>query len=138
MKVVKTIVYDPDFGGPEFQKLDIAVQNAIKTVSSQIRRLDQDMQQLFLMSQGRVRFGTGTSTDRGENIHGEFLDIATNATPDTEDAFSHTLGSVPIGYIVIGRDKGAVIYDGTTAWTATDIYLRSNVATVAAKIFLLK
>jgi len=128
MKIAKTNVYRNTSKIIDKERLN----------QTQLKRLDQDLGNVFEALKGRIRFGTGTSGDRGENISGEFLDITTNATPDTEDAFSHTLGSVPIGYIVIGRDKAGVIYDGTTAWTSTSIYLRSDVATVAAKVFLLK
>ena len=103
-----------------------------------VEDLEKDIELLYLMTHGRVRFGTGVTTERGENVSGEFLDITTNASADTETSFAHTLGSTPIGYIVIGRDKGAVIYDGSTSWTSTAIYLRSNIVSVAAKLFLLK
>jgi len=103
-----------------------------------VKVLDDDVLSLSLFTQGRVRFGGGGDGKRGENISGEFQVITTNASADTEDAFAHTLGSVPIGYIVLSRDKGGVIYDGSTSWTSTNIYLRSNVTSVATTIFLLK
>jgi hypothetical protein len=97
-----------------------------------------DLTNLFLFTQGRVRFGTGTDGDRGENIAGEFQVFTSNATPDTADSITHTLGSVPIGFIVINMDKGAVIYDSGTAWTSTTISLKTNTASTTATIFLLK
>ena len=100
--------------------------------------VDADLIKLFLFTQGRVRFGSGTDGDRGENIQGEFQVITTHATPDTETAYAHTLGAVPIGYIVLNADKAGVIYSGGSAWTATNIYLRSDVASVTATVFLLK
>ena len=78
--------------------------------------------------------------DRGINIDDnmdiERVAVTTDGTPDTESAHTHTLKRVPIGYIVIKRDKAGVIYDGTTAWTDTTIYIRSNVASVAATIMV--
>ena len=56
----------------------------------------------------------------------------------TSILFTHTLGSTPIGYIVLSKDKAGHIYDGSTAWNSTTIYLRSDVATVAATVFLFK
>lgn len=100
--------------------------------------IDTDIKNIILALQGRIRFGDGTTGDRGENVSGEFLTVTTNATPDTETSFSHTLGAVPVGYIVLSKDKAGVIYDGTTSWTSSAIYLRSNVASVTAKVFLLK
>ena len=52
-----------------------------------------------------------------DNFKSETKSLTTNATPDTEDAVSHTLGEIPTGYIVVSKDKAAHIYDGTTSWT---------------------
>jgi len=101
-------------------------------------QLDTDVKNLFLLSQGRIRFGSGTDGDRGENISGEFQVYTSNGTPNTADSIIHTLGSVPVGFIVINLDKGAVIYDSGTAWTTTTISLKSTVASTTATIFLLK
>lgn len=103
-----------------------------------VKALDGDLESLFQAITGRVRFGTGDDGDRGENIAGEFQTFTTDGTPDTEGAVSHGLGSVPIGYIVISKDKAGHIYDGTTSWTSTNIYLRSDVASVTATVFLIK
>lgn len=101
-------------------------------------QLDSDVTNLFLLSQGRVRFGTGTDGDRGENMAGEFQAYTSNATPDTADSITHTLGAIPIGFIVINLDKGAVLYDGGVAWTDTTISLKATVASTTSTIFLLK
>jgi len=101
-------------------------------------QLDTDVKNLFLLSQGRIRFGTGTDGDRGENIAGEFQVYTSNVAPNTADSISHTLGSVPVGFIVINLDKGAVVYDSGTAWTTTTISLKCTVASTTATIFLLK
>lgn len=66
----------------------------------------------------------------------QYVDVTTHVTPDTEFSVNHGLGSVPTGYIVISRDKAATIYDSTTAWTIENIYLKSNVATVAIRLLI--
>lgn len=109
-----------------------------RIMSKYVRSLDTDLENLFAVLHNRVEFGSGTSGDDGINISGQWLDITTNATPDTEDSFAHTIGSIPIGYIVVSRDKAGHIYDGSSSWTSSAIYLRSDVASVTAKIFLLK
>ncbi len=97
-----------------------------------------DLTNLFLWSHGRVRFGTGVDGDRGENIDGEFQVFTSNASPDTTDTITHTLGAVPIGFIVINLDKGAVVYDAGVAWTSTDISLKTTIASTLVTVFLLK
>ena len=102
------------------------------------RNLDDDIKQLAILTQGRIRFGTGADGVNGENISGQFQVYTSNGSADTEDTIAHTLGSVPICYIVMKQDKGSVVYDSGTAWTATNVYLKQTVATVATTIFLIK
>jgi len=102
------------------------------------KNLDADISSLFTALHGRVRFGSGTDGDRGENISGEFQVFTSNATPDTEDTVAHTIGAVPVGYIVLKQDKAGSLYDSGTAWTSTNVYLKCSVASVTFTIFLLK
>ena len=71
-----------------------------------------------------------------ENFDLQLVSVTTSATPDTEGAVAHTLKRVPVGYIVYSKDKGAHIYDGTTPATTTNIYVRSDAATVTAKLIV--
>ena len=74
---------------------------------------------------------------RNDNIDQVDVTFTSNATPDTEDSITHTLGKVPEGFRVITKNKAGDIY-GTpslgTAWTKTTIYLKTSVASVTAKI----
>lgn len=105
---------------------------------NQLRRMDQDMTNLFLFSQGRVRFGDSGDGDRGENISGEWQVISDTGSADTEFSVTHTLGAVPVGYFVTKTNKGGVVYASTTAWTSSTIYLKCSAANTAITIFLLK
>lgn len=71
-----------------------------------------------------------------DNLDSVGVEFTSSATPDAENTVAHTLGKVPTGYIVYSLDKGAVVYNGTTAWTATNIYLKVNTASVAVKIMV--
>lgn len=72
-----------------------------------------------------------------DNFSIELKTITTHATPDTETAYTHTLKRVPIGFIVYDRNKAGILYAGSSANTATTIYIRSNVASVTAKILII-
>jgi len=120
MKVVKTYNY-----------------NENQDMKTNIRRLEQDTLQLFECLKGRIRFGGGIDGYRGENISGEFQ-VVTSANADTEFSVSHTLGAVPIGYIVIKVDKAGVVYDSGTTWTSTTIYLKCSEAATTMTLFLLQ
>lgn len=110
-------------------------------LSTDIRNYDTDFNTVFNCLQGRVRFGAGVSGQPGENIQGKFLTITTNAVANTETTFTHTLGSVPIGYLILGQDKAGSLYQLSstgTAWTSSTISLKCSVASVTFKLFLLK
>jgi len=71
-----------------------------------------------------------------DNVDCAFVSFTSNATPDTEDTVAHGLGRVPTGYLVYSRDKAGVLYDSGTAFTASNIYLKCNVASVAFKLIV--
>lgn len=99
--------------------------------------LDKDLRKLFSCIQGRVRFGSGTSGNDGENIYGQWVTFTTS-TADTEVTVPHTCGVVPVGYIKTKINKGGVIYDSGTTWTSTNIYIKCSTATTIVTLFLLK
>lgn len=103
--------------------------------------VDKDFSAVFSCLQGRVRFGPGTTGNDGENISGQWITITTNGTANTESTFTHSMGSIPVGYIVVWQDKAGSLYQGPstgTAWTTTSISLKCSVASVMFKLFLLK
>ena len=102
------------------------------------KNLDSDIASLFTALKGRVRFGSTTDGYRGENISGEFQVFTSNATPDTEDEVAHTIGAIPVGYIVLKQDKAGSLYLGSTSWSSSSVYFKCDVASVAFTIFLLK
>ena len=117
------------------------VLNEHRPASEQIRILQLQIDKLYQVLQGRVSFGVGTDGINGQNISGQFQTYTSNATPDTEDTIAHTIGSVPLGYIVFTQNKAGSLY-GTaslgTAWTSTNIYVKCSVASVAFLLFLVK
>lgn len=103
--------------------------------------LDSDIKNLVLLTQGRIRFGDGTDGYSGENIAGQFQQFTSHASADTEFAVAHTLGAVPVGFIMLWQDKAGSLYQGPatgTAWTTSNVYLKCNVTSLTAKIFLIK
>lgn len=69
-----------------------------------------------------------------DNHDSQNKSYTTNAVADTEDTIAHTLGRVPKGAILTKTDKAVDLYEGGTAWTTTNIYLKANVASAAVDI----
>lgn len=95
---------------------------------------NDQMQQLFRAVanlQLTAHDGSIQHGDKAGNLAAAWVVFTSNGTADTEDAVTHTLGRIPLGYIVAGQDKAAILYDGLTAWTDTTIYLKSSATSVA-------
>lgn len=102
------------------------------------KAVDNDLINIFTVLKGRIRFGDSIDGGRGENISGEFQTFTTNATPNAENLIAHTLGAIPIGWLVINKDKAGDLYASTTAWTSSSIAFKCSVASVTYTVFLLK
>ncbi len=96
---------------------------------------DQSVRKQFEEILERVSFGS-TAGEKAGNFEGQWLEFTSSATPDAENAVTHKLNRVPTGYIVGQRDKAGVLYNGTTTWTSSIIYLKCNVASVTFRILI--
>lgn len=72
-----------------------------------------------------------------DNLNGFRTTITTDATPGVETVIAHGLKRAPIGFLVLKKDKAAHIYSGATADGSTNLYVRSDVASVTATLFIL-
>jgi hypothetical protein len=106
-----------------------------------VRDIDADVTSLFLLAQGRIRFGNGVDGANLENISGQWQQFTSDGVANTEFSVAHTVGAIPVGYIIVWQDKAGSLYQGPTtgtAWTSTAVYLKCSVASVTFKIALLK
>jgi hypothetical protein len=71
-----------------------------------------------------------------DNADARIVSFTSNGVANTEETVAHTLGKVPTGFLVCNLDKAASIYSGPTAWTKTNIYLKSNTASTTASIIV--
>lgn len=78
--------------------------------------------------------------DRGisfdDNMDVRRVSVASHATPGTEFSVAHTLGKVPLGYIVSGQSAAGSVYDGATANTATTLYLKSDASAATFRLIV--
>jgi hypothetical protein len=71
-----------------------------------------------------------------DNIDGTFASVSDTGVADTEFTVTHNLNRVPIGFHVVRQNKAGSFYDSGTKWTTTQIFLKCNVANVAATFFV--
>lgn len=104
--------------------------------SADVREFDRDL----LAALGNWSLQFKRMLDRGlnfdDNLDVRRVTVTTHATPGTEFSVAHTLGKVPVGYIVYGQSAAGSVYDGVTANTKTTLYLKSDVAGAAFKIIV--
>lgn len=71
-----------------------------------------------------------------DNMFCQIVDISATTTSSNRK-FEHTLGVVPIGYLVITTSSpGTDLTVGTTAWTNTAIYLSGSFPTHGTMIII--
>ena len=117
------------------------VLNSNRPVPEQIRDLQTQIQKLFDCLQGRVSFGVGTDDIDGQNISGQFQQFTSDGSANTEFNVAHTVGSIPLGYIILWQDKTGTLYQGPstgTTWTSTQVSLKSTGTSVTYLVFLVK
>lgn len=107
------------------------------------KQADKDVQTLFTALNGRIRFGSGTNGQFGENMGGCWVNVLTSGTANAEVGVKHTLGSQPMGYMVMSQNKAGHLYADplgsvNTVWTSGTSYFKSDTASVTFKIFLLE
>jgi hypothetical protein len=114
------------------------VLNENSDLRGQLRDLNLFLDKLAKFAQGRVRFGEASDGYRGENIAGEFQVITDSGNANTEFTVAHDMDAIPEGFIVTNINKGGIVYDSGTAWTADNVYLKCSAANATITIFLLQ
>ncbi len=71
-----------------------------------------------------------------ENLNVKILTISDSGNANSENTVAHTLKRAPIGFMVVNIDKAGIVYDSGTAWTASNLYVKCNVANAAIKLLV--
>ena len=67
----------------------------------------------------------------------EGVAVTCPTSANTEFIVRHELGRVPIGVLVMHKDRAVDVYDSRSdAWTATSIFLKATVASAVIKLKL--
>lgn len=116
----------------DFPRLDVVA--LFSPLYGRLRKYDEDlakMIQLLVSNLSRMFDGGISLTD---NIDAKTVTVTSHAIADTEFAVSHTLKRIPTGYDIVSRDKGGVVYDSGTAFTATQIFLKCTTTSTVIKV----
>lgn len=101
--------------------------------------LDDYLRMVFFAAQNlslTSRDGAIQHNDKAGNLDAKWVVFTSNGTANTEDTVAHDLGRVPVGIEPNIPDKAAALYDGGTAHTSTNLYLKSSAATVAWEVLV--
>lgn len=60
-----------------------------------------------------------------DNFDGKILNM-TFSSANTDTSAAHGLGRVPQGYLVLKRSASMIVYDGSTSWSSSSIFLKSS------------
>jgi hypothetical protein len=96
------------------------------------------MEQTAKVLSGNVSFGSSIQNGgQDQNIQGFKASGTTPSSANTEFSITHTLGRVPIGFLVLSLSAAAQIYQSTTAWTSTTIYLKCSGSSVVYALIVI-
>ena len=96
--------------------------------------LKKTYQQQATAFNGQVSFGNGVSKD---NIDGTWISVVAPVAPNTDFVVNHNLNRLPVGYLVMQKDRACDVYTGSVAPTKTQLTLRATVASAVLKLFVL-
>jgi len=82
-----------------------------------------------------VSFGGGTHTQAAAKMNAHWVSVLTGAS-NASVAVTHGLGRTPIGIFCASNSKGSAWYSGSTAHSATKIYIRTALQSVAFKFLV--
>lgn len=112
----------------------------IRMPSKQYDNVVDVLQDIYKLIRANVTFGDMTVGDEGQNIAGTPVLVTSHVTPDTEFTVTHNLNVIPTGFLVLNKDKAGDFYGTPTSgtdWTITKIFIKCNVASVTAQLFIL-
>jgi hypothetical protein len=84
----------------------------------------------------KVLSSISISKEGDNNFDGEIVSGQTSAVIGNDIEIPHTLGRVPIGYIVIEQKAPGFIYSGAAVNTTSKCFFRSSAATIQFKAII--
>lgn len=103
---------------------------SLKTFVTMLRSVYQNLADLI---NGHIGFGDGTKAD---NIDGSWINVVAPVGANTDFAVNHNLNRLPVGYLVMEKDRACDVYTGSVVATKTALTLRASVASAVLRLFV--
>lgn len=114
----------------ETEEVPGAIIKFLTTLSDQIIAL-------YTKVNGGLSLGDGGQSTGAGNLNAQWIEWKFSATPDSVEAIPHGLGRIPVGYMVMRRDRAAIVYDANTGgWGETMLYLSCDTASALVKLLV--
>ena len=102
--------------------------------TEQVRKLDKDLGLVLTEWSSNIKRILDGGISFQDNVDCAFVTFTSHAVAGTEFTVPHTLGKVPVGYIVYGQSGAGSVYDGVTTNTKTTLYLKSDVSAITFRL----
>ena len=111
------------------------IRTRIKTANPD-SEFDKSLEQELLSFMNELSELLNGGLKFSDNFNAEIIDVADTGPANSEFSVSHTLKRVPVGYIVINKDRAGDVYDSGTTWTSTTLYLKDDTANASIKLLV--
>src|SRR6266404_674654 len=105
-------------------------QNSLNGFVQMLKTVYQNFIQIL---NGNIGFGDGTNLD---NINGSWINVVAPVGANTDFTVNHNLGRLPVGYLVMQKDRACDVYTGSVGATSTQLTLRATVASAILRLFI--
>jgi len=95
----------------------------------------KSLQRIYRILRRGTSYGT-ISDNQGQNIDGFWATAVTPGVANTEFAVSHGLNRVPVGFHVMTKLGATDVYQSTTVWTKTQIFLKATGVGINITLFI--
>lgn len=85
---------------------------------------------------GTLSLGTAANGTTAGKLNAVYVTYTTNATANTADSVTHTLGRVPVGYLEVRCSNSGTLYDGGVAFTSSTISLKCTTASNTVTVLI--
>jgi hypothetical protein len=110
-----------------------SVEPTTKSLKTFVTMLRSVYQHLTDVVNGKLGFGDGTNHD---NIDGSWINVVAPVAPNTDFVVNHNLTRLPVGYLVMSKDRACDVYTGSVGATKTQLTLRATVASAVLRLFV--